>query len=235
MKRVQRSMVLAAAAMICLPIAITRCNVHGSSPDLGQYDHPAEAGEEASVMTEGDDGSSDDASDASETPAPDASSDSGDKDSSAKDGGNGGDAGDASEEPPGCSTPQGGAACTPHSVACSSSSCTTPGDVCCATSTTTSPPTGTCVTASTACLNSVVACEEAADCASGVCCQTPSALGPGAQTCMTSCPALSYQVCRSNTECPGDAGCVPQSCPYGVGMMYEIEQCGLQTGCTATN
>jgi hypothetical protein len=231
MNKLQRSLILAAAA-ICLPMAITRCNVHGSSPDLDQYDHPVEAGEEAAVTPGGDDSATtgDDADDSSATSSTDATSDA-DKDGSAKDGG---DAGDAGDEPPGCSVPAHGANCAPHSVACSSTSCTTPADVCCATSTTSSPPTGTCVAASTACLNTVIACDEAADCTSGVCCQMPSALGPGAQTCMASCPALSYQVCRSNTECSGDAGCVPQTCPVGLAT-YAIEQCGLQAGCTATN
>jgi hypothetical protein len=231
MKKVQRSLIFAAAA-ICLPMAITRCNVHGSSPDLDQYDHPVEAGEEAAVST-GDDSSSE-SDDASSTSSPEASSEAGEKDGSAKDGG---DAGDAGDEPPGCSTPHGGAACTPRSVACGSSSCTTPADVCCAGSVTTSPPTGTCGPSSTCGLGTtVVACEEAADCASGVCCETPAIGGaPGTQTCAASCtPITSYQICRSNTECAGDAGCVPQSCPNGLST-YNVEACGLQTGCTATN
>jgi hypothetical protein len=224
-----QSMGLAAAALVGLPLAIVRCNVHGSSPDLDQYDHPAEAGEEASVTEEaatgGDDATSDDA-------APQSSSDSGDKDASAKEGG---DAGDASEESPACPKPEGGLACTPHSVACGSSPCTTPTDVCCAATFTEGAPTGTCTAAATGCLGTTdVACEEAADCASGqVCCQTVAAITNDlTATCQTSCAVGSYQICRSTTECT-TGQCTPQSC--GIGATYDIEACGLQTGCTATN
>jgi hypothetical protein len=234
MNKVQRSIVLAAAALVGLPLAVARCNVHGSSPDLDQYDHPVEAGEEASATEEAATG--DDAA-ASDDAAAQSSSDSGDKGDSAKDGGDagqGGDAGDASEEPPGCSVPSGGTACTPHAVACSSTSCTTPTDVCCATSFSGGVPTGTCTAAATGCLGTTdVACEEAADCASGVCCETPAALGaPGTQTCESSCIG-GYQICRSDTECTTGT-CTPQSCPY-VGGTYDIEACGLQPNCTATN
>jgi len=231
MNKAQWSMVLAAVALAGLPLALARCNVHGSSPDLEQYDHTAEAGEEASVSDEaatgGDDAESDDAEAQS-------SSDSGDKDGAAKDGGAVGDAGDASEEPPACSKPEGGLACTPHSVACGSSPCTTPTDVCCATSFTAGVPTGTCTATATGCgINTEVACEEAADCASGqVCCQTVAAITNNlTATCQTSCIG-SYQICRSTTECT-TGQCTPQSC--GIGATYDIEACGLQTGCTATN
>jgi hypothetical protein len=230
MNKGQRSMILAAVALAGLPLAVARCNVHGSSPDLDQYDHPVEAGEEASASDEAATGSDDAESDDA---ASDASSDA-NKDGSAKEGGDGGDAGDASEEPPACSTPLGGAACTSHSVACGSSSCTTPTDVCCATSFSAGAPTGTCTAAATGCLGTTdVACEEAADCASGqVCCQTVAAISNNlTATCQTSCLG-SYQICRSTTECT-TGQCTPQSC--GIGATYDIEACGLQTGCTATN
>jgi hypothetical protein len=229
-----RSIVFAAAALAGLPMALVlvapACNVQGSSPDLA-----ADAGTTMMMQAPSDDSTTtpeDDSSmesDDATTPSGEASTDAGAKDGEAKDGGDSG----AST----CVVPDGGMACTPHSVACGSTPCTTPTDVCCANGFTMGvPTTGTCQASTTCGLGSTeVACEEAADCPSGqLCCETPPTLGggPGTQTCSGACPAPSYQLCRSNTECSGGAHCVPQSCPNGLSP-YDVEACGLQSGCTA--
>jgi hypothetical protein len=224
MNKGPRSIVLAAAALVGLPVVMLHCNVEGSSPNL------LEAGSMAEEPTEpaGDDTTTEtDDSSTTELEAGPVAEAGASKDAGAKDGGDGAAAN-------ACVVPEGGAACTPHSVACGASPCTTPADQCCANGFTSGAPnTGsTCsaVDASCGILTTAVACDEAADCPSGqVCCETPAGLGPGTQLCASSCASGSYQLCRSNTEC-GSAKCTPQSCGIP---SYNVEACGMQSGCTA--
>ncbi len=228
MKKVQRSTLLAAAALACVPTALLRCSVHGSSPDLASYDHVDDAGEASAPPPSGGDDEAETDAEAGEDmshAASDASADGGD--GSAK-----GDSGDAAEEPPSCAAPSGGEACTPGSVACGTSSCTTPSDVCCATTFTSGAPSaGTCTPSATGCgLGATeVACDEASDCASGVCCTMPTINTSGTATCQATCGLNYYQICRSNTECSSGT-CIRQSCALGT---YTVEACALQAGCTA--
>lgn len=121
--------------------------------------------------------------------------------------------------------PEGGAAVTPHAIACGAASCDTQKETCCALA----DGGGGCVAGSTATCpagSATLHCTEAADCDPGsICCGnidfqsgTPSTL------CATTCST--FQFCGTSAECRTAEPCAVQSC---FGRMVEI--CGRQGFC----
>jgi hypothetical protein len=108
-----------------------------------------------------------------------------------------------------CLVPDGGAPCNPGTVPCGSTTCNTATEYCCEESN----GDGTCdpVNGGSCASGIKVACNEAADCASGVCCQEDT-YGPHSATCQTSCPTGYFQVCRTDAECGTDGSGAPQTC-----------------------
>jgi hypothetical protein len=165
------------------------------------------------------------------------------------DGGN--DAGDgsgmdAAESGAACDMPDGGAPCNPGIVPCGGDAggCMTSTSQCCEPNPPDGGAQGTCQPDSVSCPTGTVSfhCKEAADCPSGyVCCESfPAVATLGPTSCMQSCnPPTSYQICRTNSECVGDAGarCIPQTCmSTGIGgsRRASIEACAVSGSANGT-
>jgi hypothetical protein len=82
------------------------------------------------------------------------------------------------------------------------------------------------------CNGQAIRCHEASDCRTGdVCCADLRVSGAAMRvstTCAAQCPSMTFQVCRSNTECP-QGECIVQRCPM---QASAVEACVLLPSCT---
>jgi hypothetical protein len=136
--------------------------------------------------------------------------------------GNGSDAGAPGDDG---GVPEGGAAVTPHTVACGAASCDTQRETCCALA----DGGGGCVAGSTATCptgSAALHCTEAADCDPGsICCgNIDFQSGTPSTGCATTCST--FQFCGTSAECTNGEPCAVQSCFGRV-----VEMCGRQGFC----
>jgi hypothetical protein len=235
MKRRTTCALWIAPFMAAMPLVLAHCSGGDDSSTIG----PGKKTSDASVQTGDDSSTTQPTGDDAGSGGPGDSGGSGPLTDSATQPPSG-DASPEASAPPPVPVPEGGAPSDPGTVLCGGSACDVSQNYCCVEAVDGGSKKETCNSPNTPCGAGglKLACNEAADCNGGVCCQAISGVAvAGSTTCMSgACPAgATFQVCRVDSECGGDAGsaakrCVPQTCTNtNPARTLKIEACAEPT------
>jgi hypothetical protein len=213
-------------------VLVVSCGLLGAFAACGGSD-------DNSATSGGDDGGSNDATvngdDSGNNPGTDSGNPGTDSGNPGTDSGNNGEGGGGD----GGGNGDGGRPSDPHKVPCGTVSCDTTTDFCCihfeldggVSEAGCTPNNGNCRNG-----GFEEHCDESADCDGGrICCLNIGGAIGGQSDCQQpqgqgggGCGIGRIELCRTNAECPNDAGCSVRSCFGGT---RQLEVCGKPTGC----